>query len=62
MSGKSTKNKVRKSKGMKSNLGPAQTYMNANSKGKYARGAKKGSRRGQRRLNKEEISFEKESD
>ena len=55
MSGKSTKDRVRKLKGMKSTAGPAQTYMNIESNGKYARGAKKGARRGRRRLDKEEI-------
>lgn len=55
MSGKTTKDRARKLKGMKSSAGPAQTYMNRESKGKYARGAKKGARRGRRRLDKEVI-------
>ena len=39
---------------------PSQTYMNRESKGKYARGAKKGTRRARRRLDKEVIEEDKD--
>lgn len=59
MSAKTSKNKVKRSKGMNSKS-PSQTYMNIESKGKYARGAKKGTRRARRRLDKEVIEEDKE--
>ena len=59
MSAASSNKKVRRSKGMNSKS-PSQTYMNKESKGKYARGAKKGTRRARRRLDKEVIEEDKE--
>ncbi len=53
MSAKSSNQKVKKSNGMDARMGPAQTYMNVESKGKYTRGKKKGSNRARRRLSKD---------
>jgi hypothetical protein len=60
MSARTSNKKVRKSKGMNSAMGPSQTYMNKESNGKYARGAKKGTRRARRRLDKEVIQEDKD--
>lgn len=60
MSANDTKRRTRKAKGMNARLGPAQTYMNEESKGKYARGKKKGARRARRRLDKEVIEEHKD--